>query len=107
MSRLRVHQVLAIDVLLAAAAWVLTGKFSHIGSERADAEEAAASQAADAAEPPQRTVLVAEPEPVRYSRSIRLAGRTEPDKTTVLAARDSGISAPCRRWTGTGFLPAR
>jgi membrane fusion protein, multidrug efflux system len=91
MSRLRVHQVLAIVVLLAAAAWVLTGKFSHIGSERAEAEEAAASQAGDAADPPRRTVLIAEPEPVRYSRSIRVAGRTEPDKTSVLAARDSGI----------------
>jgi multidrug efflux system membrane fusion protein len=91
MSRLRLHQVLAFVVLLAAAAWVLTGKFSHIGSERADAEEAPAPQGADATEPPRRTVLVAEPETVRYSRSIRVAGRTEPDKTSVLAARDSGI----------------
>ena len=27
----------------------------------------------------------------RYSRAIRVAGRTEPDKTSLLAARESGI----------------
>ena len=41
--------------------------------------------------PAVRTVLVAEPEGARYSRSIRVSGRTEPDKTSVLAARDSGM----------------
>jgi multidrug efflux system membrane fusion protein len=84
------HQLLALLVLVAAAAWVLTGKFSHIGSERADAEEAAAGTP-PAAEPAGRTVLVARPETVRYARAIRVSGRTEPDKTSVLAARDSGI----------------
>ena len=39
----------------------------------------------------QRTVLVARPEQERYSRAIRVAGRTEPDKTSLLAARESGI----------------
>ncbi len=36
-------------------------------------------------------MLVAEPVGVRYSRAIRVSGRTEPDKTSVLAARDDGI----------------
>ena len=89
MAGFRLHQLLAVLVLLAAAAWVLTGKFSHIGSESAGAEEVAPEPAATAAA--LRTVLVAEPVGVRYSRAIRVSGRTEPDKTSVLAARDDGI----------------
>jgi multidrug efflux system membrane fusion protein len=89
MARPRLHQIVAFLVLLAAAGWVLSGKFSHIGSERADAEEA--TPPAEAAAAARRTVLVAEPAAVSYSRAIRVAGRTEPDKTSVLAARDSGI----------------
>ena len=76
-------------MLLAAAGWVLTGRFSHIGSDRAAAaEEAPAPQPAATSE---RTVLVARPDDARYSRSIRISGRTEPDKTSVLAARESGV----------------
>jgi multidrug efflux system membrane fusion protein len=89
MARPRVHQILAALVLLAAAAWVVTGKFSHTGSERAEAEEPPA--AAAAVEADRRTVLVAVPEEVRYSRAIRVSGRTEPAKSSVLAARDSGV----------------
>ena len=61
MSRLRLHQVLASLVLLAAAAWVLTGKFSHIGSERADGGGGNRSHLPGRrrAEPRRRTVLVA------------------------------------------------
>jgi membrane fusion protein, multidrug efflux system len=72
---------------------VLTGKFSHIGSERAGAEEAAAEAPAPAGavDPDLPTVLVATPGGVRYSRAIRVSGRTEPAKTSVLAARDSGV----------------
>jgi multidrug efflux system membrane fusion protein len=89
MFGLRLHQILAVLVLVAAATWVLTGKFSRIGSERADAQETAAP--ADAAAPALRTVLVARPEDSRYARAIRVAGRTEPDKISVLAARESGV----------------
>jgi multidrug efflux system membrane fusion protein len=85
------HQLLAVLVLLASAAWVLTGEFSHIGSDRAGAEESAAAAPDAPAGTDLRTVLVATPEGVRYSRAIRLSGRTEPHKTSVLAARDSGI----------------
>jgi multidrug efflux system membrane fusion protein len=93
MSRFRLHQVLAVLVLIASAIWVLTGEFSHIGSEAAGAEESAAGQGApvDPAAAPRRSVLVASPEGVRYSRAIRISGRTEPHKTSVLAARDSGV----------------
>jgi multidrug efflux system membrane fusion protein len=93
MRRFRLHQIFALLVLVAAAAWVLTGEFSHIGSHRAGAEETGAPAAAPAGEisAPKRTVLVATPEAVRYSRAIRVAGRTEPDKTSVLAARESGV----------------
>ena len=89
MFGLRLHQLLALLVLLIAAAWVLTGKFSRIGSERAEAEQP--SSAPSVAATTQRTVLVARPEQERYSRAIRVAGRTEPDKTSLLAARESGI----------------
>ena len=76
-------------MLLAATAWVLTGKFARIGSDRANAEATPAATAP--AETESRTVLVAVPEDVRYSRAIRVSGRTEPAKTSVLAARDSGV----------------
>ena len=81
MSRLRLHQLLAVLVLLAAATWVLTGKFSHIGSDRAAADEAAGTAPApDAAEVDRRTVLVAEPEVLRYSRAIRVAAAPSPTR---------------------------
>jgi membrane fusion protein, multidrug efflux system len=89
MFGLRLHQVLALLVLLAAAAWVLTGEFSHTGSENDEAEETASPPPEVSAT--QRTVLVARPDQERYSRAIRVAGRTEPDKTSLLAARESGI----------------
>ncbi len=92
MGGIRLHQLLAVVVLVAAGAWVLTGKFSHIGSEQAGAEEVAGDPAAKPdAVAGRRTVLVAEPKSDRYSRAIRVSGRTEPDKTSVLAARDSGV----------------
>jgi multidrug efflux system membrane fusion protein len=94
MPRLRFHQILALLVLLAAAAWVLTGTFSRVGSERGGAEEPGEAEAEAGTEPvasAPRTVLVAEPETVEYSRAIRVAGHTEPDKASVLAARSSGI----------------
>jgi membrane fusion protein, multidrug efflux system len=88
MFGLRLHQVLALLVLLAAAAWVLTGEFSHTGSENDEAEETASPPEVSAT---QRTVLVVRLDQERYSRAIRVAGRTEPDKTSLLAARESGI----------------
>ena len=66
----RLHQVLALLVLLAAAAWVLTGKFSHIGSERAGAEEAA-PQAADAGRAAAAHRAGRRAGAERYSRAIR------------------------------------
>ena len=106
MPRLRVHQILAILVLLAAAAWVLTGKFSYIGSERADAEELPPHRATR----PSRRGVPCSPSSwsrARYSRSIRIAGRTEPDKTSVLAARDSGIIRALPAADGQSVPPAR
>jgi membrane fusion protein, multidrug efflux system len=80
-------------VLVAAAAWVLTGKFSYVGSEHAAAEDGDADQqaAANGDGPALRTVLVSDAVPTRYARDIRVSGRTEPAKTSVLAARDSGV----------------
>ncbi len=92
MAGIRLHKLLAVLVLVAAGAWVLTGKFSHLGSERAGAGETASEPAAKlGAEAGRRIVLVAQPESDKYSRAIRVSGRTEPDKTSILAARDSGI----------------
>ena len=87
MAGFRLHQLLAVLVLLAAAAWVLTGKFSHIGSESAGAEEAAPERSRDGAPRCARCWWRSRMS-VRYSRAIRVSGRTEPDKTSVLAARD-------------------
>ena len=86
------HRVTAIVVLIAAAVWVGTGKFSSVGSE-ADAQETAAAAEAPAAPVQLRTVAAVAPTFTQYAREIRLSGVTEADKQAVLAARSSGIVA--------------
>jgi membrane fusion protein, multidrug efflux system len=91
-SRFPLHRLLALVVFVAAAAWVLTGKFAAVGSEEAHATEAAkAAEGSPAAEVQKRTVAVVKAELVDYARQIRMSGVTEADKLAVLAARSSGI----------------
>jgi len=100
--RIRFHTTAAIVVLVAAGAWVATGKYSYVGSEignggtvapaeatapEAEAEtEAAGPEASEALQ----TVAYITADPAPYQRWIRLAGETEADKQVVLVARTSG-----------------
>lgn len=93
MPRIKFHQVAAVVVLVATAAWVATGEFSSVGS-------AANENPADTPEtPPQeqeaivRTVAVIDPPRIMHSRAIRLSGTTAADKKTVLTTRAGGIIA--------------
>ena len=84
------HRMTAIVVLIVAAAWVITGKFSSVGSEAAAQDQAPAAEAPAAT---LRTVAAVAPIYTQYAREIRLSGVTEADKQAVLAARSSGIVA--------------
>jgi len=91
MSFFTAHRVTAVVVLVAAAAWVVTGEFSSVGSQEvATAEPAAPVSAAEIATP-QRTVAAVLPVFTDYAREIRISGATAADKLAVLAARSAGI----------------
>lgn len=89
------HKITAILVLIAAAAWVGTGKFASVGSEEAHAAqpapEAAEEIAGEAAESSLRTVAAMTPTFVEHAREIRVSGVTGADKRAVMAARSSGV----------------
>lgn len=86
----RLHKVVALLVLIAAAVWIGTGEFAAVGSHNANAEEAPTPvpQAAPAA---LRTVAAVVPVFAGHAREIRLSGSTEPNKRAVLAARSDGV----------------
>jgi membrane fusion protein, multidrug efflux system len=88
----RFHRFMAIVVLIAATAWVVSGKFSAVGSETANGAEPVAVVPAPAA-PVLRTVAAMTPVFADHAREIRVAGVTEADKKAVLAARSNGIVA--------------
>lgn len=99
---MRFHTTAAIVVLFAAGAWVVTGKYTFVGSEIAEAEPAEAAAATgpkpaaeNLAAPAdvRQTVAFAVAEPSPYQRWIRLSGRTEADKQVVLVARTAGAVA--------------
>ncbi len=94
--RIKSHKIVAIIVLIAAAAWVGTGKFASVGSEEAHAAEPApdrglAVENAEAETSTLRTVAAVTPDFVEHAREIRISGVTGADKRAVLAARSSGI----------------
>ncbi|PPB79502.1 multidrug efflux system membrane fusion protein [Albidovulum inexpectatum] len=95
--RIRGHRIAAIIVLISAAVWVVTGKFSSVGSEEAHAAQPAPGEqpveSKAATDQPLRTVGVIAPEFVEHARRIRVSGLTEADKNAVLAARASGVIA--------------
>ncbi len=93
-SYFRFHRIAALVVLVAAAAWVLTGEFSAVGSaQTAKAEgEGQDNVTTVAAEAPLvRTVAVMEPVFADHARIIRLSGTTAADKRVELAARADGV----------------
>ena len=88
----RAHRIAALVVLIAAGAWILTGEFSAVGSEEANAAQEPAAQAAQPEAAPQiRTVAAIVPQGIDHARTIRLSGATEADKRVTLAARANGI----------------
>jgi multidrug efflux system membrane fusion protein len=97
MSRLMPgHRIAAIVVLVAAGAWVVTGKFSSVGSDQVLAAQPATDSApAGPAKPAPVLPTVAAVMPVfaDHARAIRISGVTQADKTVALAARASGVIA--------------
>ncbi|MBO6717463.1 MAG: efflux RND transporter periplasmic adaptor subunit [Rhizobiaceae bacterium] len=89
MPKIKFHQVAAVVVLVATAAWVATGEFSSVGSAANESE--AAKPAPEVQEAPLRTVAVIDPPRIEHSRAIRLSGTTEADKRTVLTTRAGGL----------------
>lgn len=89
------HRILAIVVLIAAGAWVLSGEFAAVGTESGAATEpeVVAERVAEPTEVALRTVAAMTPVFADHSREIRVAGVTEADKQAVLAARSNGIVA--------------
>lgn len=103
----KLHKIFAVLVFAIAAAWVLTGDISSVGSEIKGADgaagtaepaaittvssenptEAAVEEVADAP----RKVRVAEIAPIEYRRIFRISGRTDANKRVVLAARSNGM----------------
>ncbi|MBI1218281.1 MAG: efflux RND transporter periplasmic adaptor subunit [Rhodobacteraceae bacterium] len=88
------HRIAAIVVLVAAGAWVATGKFSSVGSDQVlaaqPATDSAPAEPADAA-PVLPTVAAITPEFTEHARAIRISGVTQADKSVALAARTSGV----------------
>lgn len=92
MAKFRFHKALAIVVLIGTAAWVATGEFSSVGSAATDGPGPTAPQNNQNAGPV-RTVGVVNPPRKEHARAIRIAGRTEADKRSMLATRAAGIVA--------------
>ncbi|MBO6903112.1 MAG: efflux RND transporter periplasmic adaptor subunit [Rhizobiaceae bacterium] len=93
MPKIKFHQVAAVVVFVATAAWVATGEFSSVGSAADEAPAEAQEVAPHEAETVLRTVAVVDAPRIMHSRAIRLSGTTEADKKTVLTTRAGGIIA--------------
>jgi multidrug efflux system membrane fusion protein len=99
--RFRFHTAAAIFVLIAAGAWVATGKYSFVGSAISNNDSQPAVAEAPTASTETKvapvdalqTVAYAIAMPSAYERRIRLSGQTEADKQVVLVARTSGTIA--------------
>jgi membrane fusion protein, multidrug efflux system len=86
------HRIAAVCVLVAAAAWIVTGEFSSVGSAEESAGEASPTPTDMAEQKPLvRTVAAVDPVFADHSRTIRLSGITAADKRAVLAARADGV----------------
>ena len=87
------HRILAVVVLIAAGAWVLSGEFAAVGSDDRAASAPEAEVSVVAVAPVLRTVAAVTPVFADHAREIRVAGVTKADKQAVLAARSNGIVA--------------
>lgn len=91
MAKFKFHRLASIVVLIAAAAWVVTGEFSSVGSQAQESAEAATNPAPVETKRTARTVAVVAPPMENHAVSIRISGVTEPDKRVTLAVRTGGI----------------
>lgn len=95
MARIKFHTLAALIVLVVAALWVGTGRFSSVGSALEEAPSAAPKASAKAEAKPTapalRTVAFVKPVFIDQNRTIRISGVTEADKRATLAARAAGI----------------
>jgi membrane fusion protein, multidrug efflux system len=91
MAKFRFHRLASIVVTIAAAAWVLTGEFSSVGSQAQEKAEAATNEPVAEAKKALRTVSVVAPPLQDHAVSIRISGVTEADKRVALATRAGGI----------------
>ncbi len=90
MARFRFHKFASILVLAGAAAWVLTGEFSAVGSQAQEtAEKKPAVKAAETVKPPRTVSAVAVPI-IDHRLTIRISGQTAADKRAELATRSAG-----------------
>ncbi|MGB8818109.1 MAG: efflux RND transporter periplasmic adaptor subunit [Rhizobiaceae bacterium] len=91
MARFRFHKFASIVVLAAAAAWVLTGEFSSVGSAAQETPEKAQAEAkpATSVKPPRTVSAIAVPL-IDHRLTIRVSGQTAPDKRAELATRSAG-----------------
>ncbi len=89
MARFRFHKFASIIVLVAAAAWVLTGEFSSVGSAAQSDEKKSEPVKVDAVKAP-RTVSAVSVPFIDHRLTIRISGQTEADKKAELAVRASG-----------------
>jgi membrane fusion protein, multidrug efflux system len=91
MAKFKFHRLASFIVLIVAAAWVLTGEFSAVGSQAQEKAEAATNAPAAEAKKALRTVAVLTPPLTDHAVSIRISGVTESDKRVALATRAGGI----------------
>ncbi|WP_157016542.1 efflux RND transporter periplasmic adaptor subunit [Mesorhizobium xinjiangense] len=91
MPKIPFHRLAAFVVLAVAAAWVVTGQFSSVGSAVAVGEEDPAASTSEPPATPLRTVAVVAPQHIDHARTIRISGVTEANKRSSLAARSGGI----------------
>lgn len=90
MARFRFHKFASIVVLAAAAAWVLTGEFSSVGSAAQETpEKTAEAKPATSIKPPRTVSAIAVPL-IDHRLTIRISGQTAADKRAELATRAAG-----------------
>ena len=90
MAKIQFHKVVSVLVLLAAGAWVLTGEFSAVGSQAADAKNKVEPAKIEPAVKPPRTVSAVAVPFINHRLTTRVSGQTAPDKRAELATRSSG-----------------
>lgn len=94
---MKANRFAAILVFIAAAAWVITGDFSFVGSATGEGNEAPtiaeqnAQEANSAADRPLQSVAVAVIPSIDHARTVRVSGVTQADKRTQITARAGGI----------------